>query len=788
MLGNFSFGDYFKQDALKYAWEFLTSSKWLNLPQDKLYVTVYHTDDEAYKIWHEEIGLDKERIIRIGNSADGGSDNFWQMGDTGPCGPCSEIFYDHGSGIKGGLPGTRDEDGDRYIEIWNCVFMQFNRDENGVLNPLPKPSVDTGMGLERISAVLQNVHSNYEIDLFVGLINQAANITGCSDKTDPSLKVLADHIRSVSFLIADGAMPGNEGRGYVLRRIIRRAIRHGYKLGMRTPFFHRLVDELVFQMGSAYPELVGQKQLIENTIKAEEERFFQTIDNGMGLLETELNNVNSILSGITAFKLYDTYGFPLDLTQDVCRERNVTVDVAKFEELMQQQKDMAKQAGQFKMDAVLDYSGTDTNFIGYTDTDVTTKVIALFKNNEPVAQLRSGEDGVIVLEQSVFYAEGGGQVGDSGIIQIDGGAKFLFEVNDTQKIRPQVFGHIGRAATGIVKVGDIVTATFDLHKRLATTRNHSATHLLHKALHEVLGSHATQKGSLVNSEYTRFDFTHDKALTTTQVEEVERIVNHVIMMNYPVQIATMSYDEAITKGAMALFGEKYSDNVRVIQMGKFSTELCGGTHVKHTGDIGFFTITSESGVAGGVRRIEAITGEAALIRMQKNMAILDKLRDLLKAQSNDIIADKVTALQEDIRKVNKEVDELKSQLALSLANKMLDKVETLADGNNVLVVELNNTDNKALLELVDKLKDKLVSGIIVLGCKNADRANLVVGVTKDLSTKYKAGVIVNHLAAIIDGRGGGRPDLAQAGGSNVARLGEALRQVKPFLESQINII
>jgi alanyl-tRNA synthetase len=816
MLGNFSFGDYFKQDALRYAWEFLTSPKWLDLPKDRLYVTVYHTDDEAYKIWNEEIGLERERIIRIGDKASGGSDNFWQMGDTGPCGPCSEIFYDHGETIPGGKPGSPEEDGDRYIEIWNCVFMQFNRDERGVLNPLPKPSVDTGMGLERISAVMQKVHSNYEIDLFANLIKQATITTGCEDKTNPSLKVLADHIRSVSFLIADGAMPSNEGRGYVLRRIIRRAIRHGYKLGVRTPFFYKLVHELVYQMGDAYPELVNQKAVIEKTIKSEEERFFETIDNGMKLLNEALSLViassakqsvalhghceqsvaipghceqsvaissgKTKLSGEVAFKLYDTYGFPLDLTQDVCKEHNLSVDVAGFERLMQEQRNMAKQAGQFKMDTTLDYSGIETEFTGYIDASVTTKVTALYKDGKPVEVLKSKDRGIIVLEQSVFYAEGGGQVGDSGEIQIDGGAKLIFDVNDTQKIRSQVFGHIGEVKVGEVKVGDTVTATFDLHKRRATMRNHSATHLLHKALHEVLGSHATQKGSLVNSELTRFDFAHDKAVTPQQIEAVERIVNHVIMMNYPVNSATMSYDEAIAKGAMALFGEKYTDNVRVIKMGDFSTELCGGTHVNRTGDIGFFTIVSESGVAGGVRRIEAITGEAALLRMQKNMAILDQLRGMLKAQSNDIVVNKVVSLQEENKRSGKEIGELKSKLAASSANKMLDKVETLNNGDKLLVLKLENTDNKAMLELVDKLKDKIISGIVAIACVNDGQISLVVAVTKDLTSKYSAGKIVSELAAKIDGKGGGRPDLARGGGTNIAKLDDALTTIKPFLE------
>ncbi|MCE3268728.1 MAG: alanine--tRNA ligase [Burkholderiales bacterium] len=783
MLGNFSFGDYFKEEALKYAWEFLTSPQWLNLPKDRLYVTVYHTDDEAFKIWNELIGLDRDRIIRIGDKPQGGSDNFWQMGETGPCGPCSEIFYDHGDAIPGGLPGTPNEDGDRYIEIWNCVFMQFNRDENGNLNPLPKPSVDTGMGLERISAVMQNVHSNYEIDLFIGLINHSAIVTGCTAKDNSSLKVLADHIRSVSFLIADGAMPSNEGRGYVLRRIIRRAIRHGYKLGLRTPFFWKLVQELVYQMGEAYPELTSQKELIEKTIKAEEERFFETIDNGMKLLNEQLKLITSgqILSGKLAFKLYDTYGFPLDLTQDVCKEHGLSVDVVEFNTLMQQQKNTAKQAGQFKMDTTLDYSGAKTNFIGYSDTSVTTKIIALYKGDESVQSLKSGETGIVVLEQSVFYAQGGGQTGDSGTIMTEDGAT-IFAVEDTQKIRPQVFGHIGTIEAGNIKVGDTVVAKVSA-KRMAIARNHSATHLLHKALHEILGNHATQKGSLVNSEYTRFDFAHDKALTSAQIEEVEKIVNHVIMMNHEVVISTMSYDEAIAQGAMALFGEKYTDDVRVIQMGDFSTELCGGTHVNRTGDIGFFTIIGESGIAGGIRRIEAITGEAALSRMQKNMAILDKLRDTLKAQSNDIIIDKITLLQEDNKRFNKEIGELKSKLATFSANTMLDDVEVLNNGDKLLVVKIQDTDNKALMELVDKLKDKLVSGIVIAACINQEQVSLIVSISRDLTSKYNAGLIIGHLAASIDGKGGGRPDLARGSGTNIAKLDEALQAIKLYLES-----
>ena len=785
MLGNFSFGDYFKLDAIKFAWEFLTDT--LKLPQSKLYVTVYHTDDEAFDIWNNIIGLPSDRIIRIGDKASGGSDNFWQMGETGPCGPCTEIFYDHGDHIFGGLPGTPNEDGDRFIEIWNCVFMQFNRDEKGVLNPLPKPSVDTGMGLERISAVMQHVNSNYEIDLFVALIKSASEVTACNDINNSSLKVLADHIRSVSFLIADGAIPSNEGRGYVLRRIIRRAIRHGYKLGQKTAFLHKLVNTLVQQMGNAYPELQQNQQKIETTILQEEKNFFQTIENGMEMLLSELNKVKSrdgvkIFSGDIAFKLYDTYGFPLDLTEDVCREHNITVDIAGFDVGMQKQKEMAKAAGKFKSGTSLTYSGCDTGFIGYNENNIEARVVALYCNNQPVDILKAGESGIVVLDQTVFYAESGGQVGDVGVIQIDGGAT-LFEISDTQKIRPNVFGHIGNLVIGSLKVGDTINATYDLHKRIATARNHSVTHLLHKALHEVVGAHATQKGSLVCSDYTRFDFANDKPVTKEQIEEIERIVNHVIMMNYPVTTNLMSYDEAIIQGAMALFGEKYASDVRVIQMGDFSTELCGGTHVNRTGDIGFFSITSESGIASGVRRIEAVTGEKALERMQKNMKILDNLRDELKAQTNDIISEKVDGVLKDNKLLNKQIDELKSKIAVLQAGQYLSRVETLADGTKLLVLELADMDNKVMTQLVEELKNKLASGIVVVGAINGDRVSLIVGVTKDIMAKYKAGNIVNHIALQVGGKGGGRPDLAQAGGSDIKNLGSALSSAKSFIEN-----
>ena len=811
MLGNFSFGDYFKTDAIKYAWEFLTSSEWLNLSKDKLYVTVYHTDDEAFDIWHKDIGLAAERIIRIGDKASGGSDNFWQMGDTGPCGPCSEIFYDHGADIWGGLPGTPEEDGDRFIEIWNNVFMQFNRDETGKLNLLPKPSVDTGMGIERISAVLQNVHSNYEIDLFVKLIDAAAQITQTSDKTNASLKVLADHIRSVSFLIADGALPSNEGRGYVVRRIIRRAIRHGYKLGRREPFFNQLVATLVSEMGDAYPELILNKELIEKIIFQEEERFFQTIDNGMTLLNSEIanlklkrgigsfiedvknikyaltgvnppdSNINFILAGEIAFKLYDTYGFPLDLTQDVCREHDINVDIDGYEICMTRQREMAKAAGKFKIAGSLEYSGCETEFIGYDENSCAAKIVAIYRDGVAVTQLIAGDEGIVVLDKSVFYAESGGQTGDTGTIVVDGGVSCLFAVEDTQKIRAAVHGHSGKLTHGSLKIGDEVIATLDLHQRIATARNHSVTHLLHKALHEVIGSHAIQKGSFVSSDLTRFDFANDKGLTQAQINEIERIVNHVIMQNYEVAIDEMSYDEAIKTGAMALFGEKYTNDVRVVKMGEFSTELCGGTHVIQTGDIGFFTITSEGGIANGIRRIEAITGEAALLRMQQNMAVLDIARDKLKAQSNDLLTVKIDAVLADNKAQNKEIAELKAKLATYQAEALLDQATTLANGAKLLVLRLDGLESKALVELAEKIKDKLVSGIVVIGAINAERVNLVAGVTKDLISQYKAGEIIAKLATIVGGKGGGRPDMAQAGGSETHKLDEALSQAKALV-------
>ena len=835
MLGNFSFGDYFKQDAIKFAWEFLTDTQiGLNLEKDKLYVTVYHTDDEAYNIWHKEIGLAEARIIRIGDKLSGGSDNFWQMGETGPCGPCTEIFYDHGAEIPGGLPGSPDEEGDRYIEIWNCVFMQFNRDENGVLHNLPKPSVDTGMGLERIAAVMQGVHSNYEIDLFAKLIKEAANITGHKSQYEnlqmrhpgvgrdpvdnleekfytqviPSLRVIADHIRSISFLIADGVLPSNEGRGYVLRRIIRRAIRHGYKLMMRTPFLYKLVATLVEEMGEAYPELKQTQAIIEDNIKSEEERFFQTIDKGMKILNSEVlkiagktslknkacvidgdeNFIDTLsqllpaeknemlqhkLSGDVAFKLYDTYGFPLDLVQDICRDV-LPVDLPAFDKAMEKQKNQARESGKFKMDKALEYNDCDTNFSGYTDASVEAKVVALYADGLRVDKLNNGESGIIVLDQTVFYAESGGQVGDSGVIQVDGGIGCIFKVDDTQKIRPQVFGHVGAIAHGSLKVGDVVTATIDLHKRLGSARNHSATHLLHKALREVLGTHVVQKGSLVCDGYTRFDFAHNAGLTKDEVAEVERIVNHVIMMNYEVVIANLSYDDALKSGAMALFGEKYADEVRVVKMGEFSSELCGGTHVRRTGDIGFFTITSESGIANGIRRIEAVTGEIALVRMQKNMQILDSLRLDLKAQTNDIIKLKVADLQAENRDLAKQITALKITIAVVESDKLYQRLETLSNGVKFLCLEVPNKSNDDMVLLIDQLKMKLEDGAIVLVSSNNGKVNIVVSVAKTLTGSYHAGKIVTILSQVVGGKGGGRPDFAVGGGADANKIADLI--------------
>lgn len=763
MLGNFSFGDYFKQDALTFAWEFLTTV--LRIPTDKLYVTIYHTDDEAFDIWHKQIKLAKDRIIRIGDKACGSSDNFWQMGDTGPCGPCSEIFYDHGPEISGGLPGSKDENGDRYIEIWNCVFMQFNRDDKGELHKLPKPSVDTGMGLERIAAVMQHVHSNYDIDLFVHLIKHAAQISNCPDINHPSLKVLADHIRATAFLLADGVIPDNEGRGYVLRRIMRRAISHGYKLGIRKTFFADLVPPLVQEMGAAYPELVNTQHLIIKAITDEEERFLQTISNGMELLIQELAQVkNNTISGETAFKLYDTYGFPLDLTQDICREQNVTVNLSAFESAMAKQKSMARAHGKFKAVTQINYTGDSTNFLGYQEASTTAQIIALYQNNTPITELSApNSNAVVVLNQSVCYAESGGQIGDTGIMQIDGGTSGLFTITDTQKIKTDVIGHTGTVISGKFKIGDTVTITIDLNRRLATTRNHSATHLLHKTLHEVLGKHAIQKGSLVTDQYTRFDFAHDTAVTSQQLREIERIVNHVIMSNYPVACHTMEYQEAIDRGAMALFGEKYGDKVRVVQMGAFSTELCGGTHVKRTGDIGLFAIINESGIASGIRRIEAITGTTAISYMQDNHSMITELQQTLKAQTPLIAYDKVNSLLAEKKQLTRQISTLTSQLAHSKAHAYITKpTTTLADGNKLLIFAISGDEKAIFGELTTALANLLNDTIIVILSDAESSIELAIGVSNKLSKLHSANSIVQQLAPVLNARGGGNVTFAKA--------------------------
>ena len=788
MLGNFSFGDYFKRDAIHFAWEFLTSPDWLGIAKDRLMVTVYATDDEAHDIWAKEIGIPENRIVRIGDNkgAPYASDNFWQMGDTGPCGPCTEIFFDHGDHIWGGPPGSPEEDGDRFIEIWNCVFMQFNRDENGTMHPLPKPSVDTGMGLERISAVMQGVHANYEIDLFQKLIAAAARETGVAFSMDvPSLKVIADHIRACSFLIADGVLPSNDGRGYVLRRIIRRAIRHGYKLGQKELFLHRLVADLVAEMGTAYPELASRQADIEDALKQEELRFSETLDKGMALLEEALAGGKKRLEGATLFKLYDTFGFPVDLTADICRERDIEADLAGFEQEMEAQRTRARAASSFKMAGNVEYSGAETQFLGQDRSSVDATVLALYKGNEQVEQLNAGEEGIVVLDKTPFYAEGGGQVGDQGEISTVGGVNALFDVTDTQKIQAAVFGHKGRLAHGTLSVGDTVAATIDLHLRQATARNHSATHLLHAALRHVLGSHVAQKGSLVNAERTRFDFAHTEPVSAEHMAEIERVVNHVIAANYAVSATTMPYDDAIRAGAMALFGEKYGDEVRVLKMGDFSTELCGGTHVGRTGDIGFFKIVSESGVAAGVRRIEALTGTGALQFVQSQDAMLKELAQRLKAQQGDEILTRVAALQDQVRVLDRELGQLKGKLAASAGMALAEQAQDIK-GVKVLAVELPGADNGALRETLDRLKDKLGSAAIVLASHADGKVTLVAGVTADLTGKLKAGELVNSVALQVGGKGGGRPDMAQAGGTDPDKLPEALASVAGWITAKLS--
>ena len=787
MLGNFSFGDYFKRDAISYAWEFLTSPQWLGLPKDKLMVTVYASDDEAFDIWNKEVGVPADKIVRIGDNkgAPYASDNFWQMGDTGPCGPCTEIFYDHGAHIWGGPPGSPEEDGDRFIEIWNNVFMQFNRTEDGVLHPLPKPSVDTGMGLERISAVLQHVHANYEIDLFVNLLKAAARATGVEyNQQTPSLKVIADHIRACSFLIADGVLPSNDGRGYVLRRIIRRAIRHGYKLGQKGVFFHTLVADLAAEMGDAYPELRQQQAKIEDALKQEEIKFAETLDKGMALLEGALAGEQKTLDGKVAFQLYDTYGFPLDLTADICRERDIAIDQAGFDAAMDAQRAQSRAASSFKMGGQLEYSGADTRFEGYTLATTQAHVLALYKDGQPVNSLQAGEAGVVVLDNTAFYAEGGGQVGDVGEIAATGGLDALFDVKDTQKITASVFGHHGALSRGSLKVGDSVTATIDLHARRATQRNHSATHLLHSALRHVLGSHVQQKGSLVNPERARFDFAHGQPVSAAELAEVERLVNQAILANHEVKAELMNQDDALKAGAMALFGEKYGDVVRVLSMGDVSIELCGGTHVGRTGDIGLFKVVSEGGVAAGVRRIEAVTGEGAIAHIQTQDALLRELSATLKAQSLDDVAGKIAAMQDGVKTLEKELARLKAKLAASAGDELAAQAQDIG-GAKLLAAELEGADAAALRETLDKLKDKLKSAIIVLASRADGKVQLAAGVTADLTGKVKAGELVNFVAGQVGGKGGGKPDMAMAGGSEPAKLPEALASVAGWVGSKL---
>ncbi|MDP3304117.1 MAG: alanine--tRNA ligase [Methylotenera sp.] len=783
MLGNFSFGDYFKQDAIAYAWELLTEV--FKLPKDKLTVTVYADDDEAYDIWHNTIGVPAARIIRIGDNkgARYASDNFWMMGDTGPCGPCTEIFYDHGDHHFGGPPGSADEDGDRFIEIWNNVFMQYNRDEAGAMHPLPKPSVDTGMGLERISAVLQHVHANYEIDIFQGLIAAAARETKTTDLTSPSLKVLADHIRACSFLIADGVIPGNEGRGYVLRRIIRRAIRHGYKLGTRAAFFYKIVADLVREMGDAYPELKTEQTRITNTLKQEEYRFFETIENGMAILESELavmdKAYNSTFNGDLAFKLHDTFGFPLDLTADICRERNVTVDSSAFDAAMTRQKEQARAAGKFKMTVNLEYSGASTDFKGYKTLETTAKVLALYKECSAVDQLSEGEQGIVVLDATPFYAESGGQIGDSGILKSDNG---IFAVEDTQKIQAAVFGHHGILKTGTLKVGDTLKANVDLASRTNTMRNHSATHLMHKALREVLGEHVQQKGSLVDADKTRFDFVHNAPMTNDEIRRVEAIVNAEILTNVATQARVMDIESAQKTGAMMLFGEKYGDEVRVLDIGS-SRELCGGTHVSRTGDIGLFTITAEGGVASGVRRVEAVTGQNALRYMQTMETTLGGIAGTLKVLPTEVPT-RVNSLLDQVRRLEREIAAIKGKLASSQGDDLATQAIEIA-GVKVLATTLEGADANSLRETMDKLKDKLKSAVIVLASVNDGKVSLAAGVTADLIAKIKAGDLVNFVAQQVGGKGGGKPDMAMAGGADTSQLSKALASVEGWVKEKL---
>ncbi|HBB0283523.1 TPA: alanine--tRNA ligase [Escherichia coli] len=783
MLGNFSFGDYFKHDAIQFAWELLTSEKWFALPKERLWVTVYESDDEAYEIWEKEVGIPRERIIRIGDNkgAPYASDNFWQMGDTGPCGPCTEIFYDHGDHIWGGPPGSPEEDGDRYIEIWNIVFMQFNRQADGTMEPLPKPSVDTGMGLERIAAVLQHVNSNYDIDLFRTLIQAVAKVTGATDLSNKSLRVIADHIRSCAFLIADGVMPSNENRGYVLRRIIRRAVRHGNMLGAKETFFYKLVGPLIDVMGSAGEDLKRQQAQVEQVLKTEEEQFARTLERGLALLDEELAKLSGdTLDGETAFRLYDTYGFPVDLTADVCRERNIKVDEAGFEAAMEEQRRRAREASGFGADynAMIRVDSA-SEFKGYDHLELNGKVTALFVDGKAVDAINAGQEAVVVLDQTPFYAESGGQVGDKGELK---GANFSFAVADTQKYG-QAIGHIGKLAAGSLKVGDAVQADVDEARRARIRLNHSATHLMHAALRQVLGTHVSQKGSLVNDKVLRFDFSHNEAMKPEEIRAVEDLVNAQIRRNLPIETNIMDLEAAKAKGAMALFGEKYDERVRVLSMGDFSTELCGGTHASRTGDIGLFRIISESGTAAGVRRIEAVTGEGAIATVHADSDRLSEVAHLLKGDSNNL-ADKVRSVLERTRQLEKELQQLKEQAAAqesaNLSSKAID-----VNGVKLLVSELSGVEPKMLRTMVDDLKNQLGSTIIVLATVVEGKVSLIAGVSKDVTDRVKAGELIGMVAQQVGGKGGGRPDMAQAGGTDAAALPAALASVKGWVSAKL---
>ncbi|HCN1049412.1 TPA: alanine--tRNA ligase [Escherichia coli] len=783
MLGNFSFGDYFKHDAIQFAWELLTSEKWFALPKERLWVTVYESDDEAYEIWEKEVGIPRERIIRIGDNkgAPYASDNFWQMGDTGPCGPCTEIFYDHGDHIWGGPPGSPEEDGDRYIEIWNIVFMQFNRQADGTMEPLPKPSVDTGMGLERIAAVLQHVNSNYDIDLFRTLIQAVAKVTGVTDLSNKSLRVIADHIRSCAFLIADGVMPSNENRGYVLRRIIRRAVRHGNMLGAKETFFYKLVGPLIDVMGSAGEDLKRQQAQVEQVLKTEEEQFARTLERGLALLDEELAKLSGdTLDGETAFRLYDTYGFPVDLTADVCRERNIKVDEAGFEAAMEEQRRRAREASGFGADynAMIRVDSA-SEFKGYDHLELNGKVTALFVDGKAVDAINAGQEAVVVLDQTPFYAESGGQVGDKGELK---GVNFSFAVEDTQKYG-QAIGHIGKLAAGSLKVGDAVQADVDEARRARIRLNHSATHLMHAALRQVLGTHVSQKGSLVNDKVLRFDFSHNEAMKPEEIRAVEDLVNAQIRRNLPIETNIMDLEAAKAKGAMALFGEKYDERVRVLSMGDFSTELCGGTHASRTGDIGLFRIISESGTAAGVRRIEAVTGEGAIATVHADSDRLSEVAHLLKGDSNNL-ADKVRSVLERTRQLEKELQQLKEQAAAqesaNLSSKAID-----VNGVKLLVSKLSGVEPKMLRTMVDDLKNQLGSTIIVLATVAEGKVSLIAGVSKDVTDRVKAGELIGMVAQQVGGKGGGRPDMAQAGGTDAAALPAALASVKGWVSAKL---